>query len=139
MFSARIAIRLPSSFMDPPSGFARRLGKECADERPERSSAALGARGACLVVLADRHGARDFLLAPLAEILVDGHGHPPSGQDGLRSSATGRVYARRSESTSQRAVRSRRPSPWRAPPSRTPTARPFSPPTTAPLLAATPP
>src|SRR5438309_8382064 len=69
MFSARIAIRLPSSFMDPPSGFARRLGKERADERPERSPAAFRARGACLVVLADRHGARDFLLAPLAEIL----------------------------------------------------------------------
>src|SRR6267378_2738769 len=85
MFSARIAIRLPSSFMNPPSGFARRLGEERAHEGPERPATALGTRRASLVVLADRHRAGHFLLAPLAEVLVDGHGHPPSGQDGYRA------------------------------------------------------
>src|SRR2546425_6216821 len=127
MFSARIAIRLPSSFMPPPSGFARRLGEERAHEGPERPAAALGTRSATLVVLADRHRARHFLLAPLAEVLVDGHGHPPSGQDGLWDDSTERVYARRSVSTSQRAVRSRRASPWRGPTSCTPRGRPLAP------------
>src|SRR6267143_1465879 len=127
MFSARIAIRLPSSFMHPPSGFARRLGEERAHEGPERPAAALGTRRTTLIVLADRHRARHFLLAPLAEVLVDGHGHPPSGQDGLRDDSTERVYACRSVSTSQRAVRSRRPAPWRGPTSCTPSGRPLAP------------
>src|SRR6267378_2462037 len=127
MFSARIAIRLPLSFMNPPSGFARRLGEERAHEGPERPAAALGARSASLVVLADRHRTGHFLLAPLAKVLVDGHGHPPSRQDGLWDDSTERVYAPRSVSTSQRAVRSSRPSPWREPTSWTPSGRPLAP------------
>src|SRR5215813_8442847 len=89
MFSARIAIRLPSSFMPPSSsdsatsGFARRLGEDRSHQRPQRAAATLRAHGAPLVVLADRHRASDFLLASLTEVFVYRHGHPPSGQDGV--------------------------------------------------------
>src|SRR5919204_2352614 len=94
MFSARIAIRLPSSFMLPPSGLcamsglARRLGEDRPDQGPQRATAALGTDRATLVVLTDRHRARDLFLAAFAVVLVHRHGHPPSGRTGLRNSAT---------------------------------------------------
>src|SRR5712691_1557867 len=75
MFSDRIAIRLPPSFMVTPlSGFARRLGEERTDQRPQLTAVALRARRFALVVLADRHGNADFFLTLFAEILVERHG-----------------------------------------------------------------
>src|SRR5207247_820737 len=49
------------------------------------------------------------------------------GRTGYGKTPTGRVYARRSVSTSQRAVRKSRPSPWRGPTSCTPSGRPLAP------------
>src|SRR5882724_5370458 len=60
------------------------------------------------------------------------------GRTGYGKTPTGRVYARRSVSTSQRAVRRSRPSPWRAPTSCTPSGRPLAPLMSGTLSAGTP-
>src|SRR3989475_3431680 len=79
MFSAKIAIRLPSSFMCAPlSGLLRRLGEERPHERAHRAAAAAGARGLPLLPLADGHGHGDFFLALVAIELVERHGHSSS-------------------------------------------------------------
>src|SRR2546428_4999459 len=75
MFSDRIAIRLPASFMITSlSGFTRRLGEEAAHQRTQLAAAALRPHHPTLVVLADGHGNGDFALALLAEVLVLRHG-----------------------------------------------------------------
>src|SRR5438874_287614 len=74
MFSARIAIRLPCSFMNTSlSGFARGLGEERADERAHVPAAALRT-GRSVGVLAHGLGHADFLLTRVAEELVERHG-----------------------------------------------------------------
>src|SRR5207245_11267226 len=79
MFSAKIAIRLPSSFMCAPlSGLLRRLGEERPHERAHRAAAAAGARGLPILPLADGHGHGDFFLALVAIELVERHGHSSS-------------------------------------------------------------
>src|SRR5882724_9892022 len=60
------------------------------------------------------------------------------GRTGYGTIPTERVYARRSVSTSQRAVRSSRPSPWRGPTSWTPSGRPLAPLMSGTLSAGTP-
>src|SRR5207247_1970140 len=60
------------------------------------------------------------------------------GRTGYGKTPTGRVYARRSVSTSQRAVRKSRPSPWRGPTSCTPSGRPLAPLMSGTLRAGTP-
>src|SRR5437867_8229152 len=75
MFSDRIAIRLPASFMITSlSGFTRRLGEEAAHQRTQLAAAALRAHHPTLVVLADGHGNGDFPLALLAKVFVLRHG-----------------------------------------------------------------
>src|SRR5437867_1121733 len=140
MFSARIAIRLPDSFMVPPSGFARGLREKGSDQWAQRAAAALGARGLRAVVLADRHGQAHFLVAAVAEVFVDGHGDPPIVPGRWRTSigdvadSTPLVpesnrSCRHADAcaTSQRAVRNSRASPWRGPTSCTPSGRPLAP------------
>src|SRR5205809_4517044 len=60
------------------------------------------------------------------------------GRTGYGKTPTERVYARRSVSTSQRAVRKSRPSPWRGPTSCTPSGRPLAPLMSGTLRAGTP-
>src|SRR5260370_7473809 len=77
MCAARIAIRLPASFMKPPvSGLLRRLSEERAQERAQVAAAALRARRA-LLALADGQGHRDLALALVAIELIERHGPTP--------------------------------------------------------------